>query len=194
VEIRPNQNATPPVFHQVKPIYPEVPTQSTQIQQLFNNLATLDIKGIENNVNRLLGKLETTIGSLDMKEINQGVTNLLVSLDRLVGSPEITNSLVTARQALDEYRLLAAKLNARVDPLADGVTNSLAQVDRTLGQVRGAAENIRTLVSPESAFRNDLDVLLQELARVGQSLSSLLDFLKQHPNALITGRQNQEKK
>jgi hypothetical protein len=36
---------------------------------------------------------------------------------------------------------------------------------------------------------NNLDQALQQLAGAAQSLSSLVDFLKQHPNALITGRE-----
>ena len=63
------------------------------------------------------------------------ITNLLRSVDRLVSSPEITNSLVALRPTLDQYRLLGEKLNGRVDPLADSVTNSLAEADRALVQI-----------------------------------------------------------
>jgi paraquat-inducible protein B len=123
-----------------------------------------------------------------MGEINQGITNLLSSLDRLVTWPEITNALASVRPILDQYRVLGEKISGRIDPLADSITNSLAAADRALAQVQGTAENLRGLVSPDSAFRNDLEILLQELGGVSQSLASLLDFLKQHPNALITGR------
>ena len=44
----------PPVFHQLKKRYPELPTKPTQIQQLMSNLASLDIKTIEKNLNALL--------------------------------------------------------------------------------------------------------------------------------------------
>jgi hypothetical protein len=52
---------------------------------------------------------------------------------------------------------------------------------------------MRTLIAPDSPVRGNLDQALQELAGAVQSLSALLDFLKQHPNALITGRQTVEK-
>jgi len=188
VDMRPSPNAPPPVLHQIEKIYPEIPTEPTQIQQLFNNLARVDIKSIETNLNRLLTKLDNTVGSLNMGEINQGITNLLSSLDRLVTWPEITNALASVRPILDQYRVLGEKISGRIDPLADSITNSLAAADRALAQVQGTAENLRGLVSPDSAFRNDLEILLQELGGVSQSLASLLDFLKQHPNALITGR------
>jgi len=76
-----------------------------------------------------------------------------------------------------------------VDPLAESVTNSLAEANRTLAQVRGAAENLRSMLSSDSPVRNNLDEALAQLAGASQSMAALLDFLKQHPNALITGRQ-----
>lgn len=193
VDIRPNPRAPLPVFHQLKKVYLELPTEPTQIQELFNNLARIDIKGIETNLNRLLTKLDTTVTRLNMGQINQGITNLLGSLDRLVSSPDLTNDLAAVHATLDQYRLLGEKLNTRIDPLADSLTNSLAEVNRTLAQFRGAAENLKSMVSPESPVRNDLDLALNQLAGAAQSISALVDFLKQHPNALITGRRIPQK-
>jgi paraquat-inducible protein B len=193
IEVAPHLNAGPPLFHQLVKRYPEVPTEPAQIQQLFNNLASLDVKGIETNMNALLVKLDAVIGGLRMGEINEGITNVILSVQRIVSSPTITNDLALAGAVLDQYRLLGEKLSRRVDPLADGLTNSLAEANQALAQIRSAAENLRTLISPDSPLRNNLDQALQQLAGAGQSLSTLADFLKQHPNALISGRQNPEK-
>lgn len=189
VEIRPNPQAPPPVFHQLVRELPELPSEPTQIQQLFNNLATLNLKSIEENLNNLLVKLDRTVDSLAMAQINQGITNLLRSLDRLVSSSDITNALASLRPTLEEYRTLGEKLNQRVDPLADSVTNSFAEASRTLVEFRGAAENLRSMLAPTSPMHNDLNNALEQVAAAAQSLSSLVDFLKQHPNAIITGRQ-----
>ncbi len=194
IDIRPNPNAPPPVFHQLVKRYPEVPTEQTQIQQLFNNLSSLDIKSLETNLNALLKKTDTVLSRLQMADINQGITNVLFSVQQLVSSPEITNDLASVRTALEQYRLLGEKLNGRIDPLADSLTNSLAEANRSLAQIRGAAENLRTMLAIDSPLRNDLEQALQQLAGAVQSLSALADFLKQHPNALITGRQTLEKK
>ena len=194
IEVRPNPNAPPPVFHQLEKRYPEIPTEPTQIQELFNNLASLDIKGIETNVNALLVKLDSVLGRLDMAAVSSGITNALGSIDRLVSSPEITNSLVAVRTTLDQYRSLGEKLNSRVDPLAESITNSLAEANRTLAQLRGAADNLRNMLRPDSPLRTDLDQLLHQLAGTAESISTLVEFLKQHPNALITGREILPKK
>jgi paraquat-inducible protein B len=194
IGLRPSTNAVAPVFHQLKKRYPELPTEPTQIQQLMSNLASLDVKGIETNLNGLIVKIDTTVGGLRLPEIIAGVTNLVRSVDRLVSSSEITNGLVALKLTLDQYRVLGEKLNGRIDPLADSLTNSLLQAERALVQFRGAAENLRILVAPDAPLPNDLDRTLQQLSGAMQSLSVLLDFLKQHPNALITGREKPDKK
>jgi paraquat-inducible protein B len=194
VDVRLNPDAPQAVFHQLEKLYPELPTEPTQIQELFKNLASLNLKRIESNLNSVLVKLETMVGALQMAEINAGITNVLNSVNKLVSSPALTNGLAAVGPTLDEYRLLGQKLNSRIDPLADSLTNSLAEADLALKQFRGAAENLRTLLDPDSAVRYDLEQALQQLAGAGQSFSALLDFLRRHPNALITGRENQGKK
>jgi len=182
-------NAPPPVLHQAEPLYPELPSEPTKTQQLFNNLASLDIKSLQTNLDGLLTQLRTTVQELKMAEINTSVTNLLTSVNRLVTDPDITNALASLRPTLDQYRELGAKVTGKVDPLADGVTNTLAEANRTLAQLRGVGENLRAMLAPDSPVRNDLDQALEQLAAAGQSISSLADFLKQHPNALIAGRE-----
>jgi paraquat-inducible protein B len=188
-----DRKAPPPVFHQLEKRYPEIPSEPTATQQLFANLASLDIKSLQTNLNGLIIRLDNRVSELNMANINTGLTNLLASVNRLVSSPDITNALAALRPTLDQYRELGTKVTSRVDPLADGLTNTLAQADRALAQIRGAGENLRTLLAPSSPLPNNLDQTLQQLSGAMQSLSDLLDFLKQHPNALITGRETPKK-
>lgn len=187
-----NPKASAPVYHQLERIYPELPSEPTKIQQLLDNLASLDIKGLQEHIDGLILRLDQTVSQLDTKEINRGITDLLTSVNRLISNPDITNSLAVVRPTLDQYRELGAKLTSRVDPLADSVTNSLSEANRTLAQLRGAGDNLRAMLAPDSPVRNDLDRALEQLAGAAQSISSLVDFLKQHPNALITGREPQK--
>ena len=187
-------NAPPPVFHQLEKRYPEMPTEPTKTQQFFNNLASLDVKSLQTNLNGLISRLDTTVSSLNMVQINQGVTDLLAAANRLVADPDITNALAALRPTLDQYRELGAKVTSKVDPLSDAITNTLAQADRALAQLRGAGENLKSMLAPNAPLPNDLDQALQQISGAAQSLSVLLDFLKQHPNALITGREIRSQK
>jgi paraquat-inducible protein B len=192
LEFRPD--APPPVFHQLQKIYVEIPSEPTDVQQLMNNLASLDLKGVEKNLNALLTKISATVDGLHVAQLQDDITKLLRSVDRLVSSPDLKNDLVALQTTLDQYRLLGEKLTNRVDPLADDVTKTLAEAERALVQVRGAAQNVRILLAPDAPLPNDLDQTLRQLSDAVQSLSSLLDFLKRHPNALIIGREKVEKR
>jgi paraquat-inducible protein B len=189
IDTRINPDAPPPVFHQLERIYPEIPSEPTRIQQLFENLGSLDIKTLQTNLNGLITRLDHTVAEVKMAEISQEITNLLTSVNGLVTNPDITNALAAIRPTLNQYRELGAKVTSKVDPLAENITNTLAQASQTLTQIRGAGENLRSMLAPDAPLRNDLDLALEHVAAAAQSISSLADFLKEHPNALITGRQ-----
>lgn len=189
VEMRINPAAAPPVFHQVKKTYPEIPTEPTQIQQLLDNLASLDIKSITTNINAVVVRLDSVLENIRMGDISAGVTNTLGSLNRLIASPDITNSLASMRTTLEQYRALGEKLNGRIDPLAESVTNTLAEVNRTLVQLRDTEDNLRSILRPDAPLSQNLNQLLRQAADMAESVSSMMEFLKQHPNALITGRE-----
>ena len=188
IDTRFNPKAPPPVFHQLEKIYPEIPTEPTQIQQLFENLASFDIKSLQTNLNGLIRRLDYTIGEFNAPEINRGIINLLFSVNALVTSADITNALAGIPPTLDQYRELAAKVTSKIDPLSDSITNTLVEAKRALGQMRGAGENLRLMLAPDSPIRNDLDLALEHLAGAAHSVSALADFLREHPNALIVGR------
>ena len=157
VDIQTDPHAPPPVLHQLEPIYIELPTEPTKVQQLFNNLASLDIKSLQTNLDNLITRLDATVGELKMADINTGITNLLTSVNELVSNPDLTNALAALRPTLDEYR--------------------------------GAGQNLRSVLAPDSPVINGVDLTLEQLAGASQSVAALAEFLKQHPNALITGRE-----
>ena len=187
-------DAAPPVRHQLEPVYFEIPTQATHIELLMKNLASLDIKGLEEDVKRLIGKVETTLEGMKVEEMRSGITNLLDALNHLVRSPELTNTLAAARKTIDKYGQLADRIDSQVDPLVAGATNTLAQADATLAELRASAQSLRGLISPDSALNYDLSLALDQLANAAQSISALADFLRAHPNALLTGRDQPDKK
>lgn len=187
-------DAAPPVFHQLEKVYVEVPSKPTQTQQLMTNLASLDIKSVEKNLNALLINLNTSVSALQLGEVRADIINVLRSADRVLSSPELKDDLVAMRTTLDQYRVLAHNLNSRIDPLADSVTHTLAEADGALTQARGAAENLRIQLGPDAPLPTNLDQTLRQLSEAVQSLSTLLELLEQHPNALISGRQNPEEK
>ena len=181
-------NAPPPEFHQLTPEYQEIPTMPTEVQQLLSNLAHLDVGRLQENLNHVLTHADSSLAQLNVADINAGVTNLLGSANRLVTSEDLTNSLAALRQTLVNAGTLVRRIDGRVDPLADGVTNTLYDAQRTMAGLRVATQNVSDILGPDSAFRPDLMQALEQLSNAGRAVSDLAEFLKRNPNALLMGR------
>jgi paraquat-inducible protein B len=181
-------DAPPPVFHQLRPEYSETPTMPSQVQQLLANLEHFDLPGISTKLTAVLARLDTSLGHLDFPQINAGVTNLLGAANQLLASPDLTNSVQAARRALDHVQSLLARIEGRVDPLADNLTNTLFEAQKTLADVRRGAQNLSELLGPDNSFGSDLTQALEQLGNAGRAVADLAEFLQRNPNALLAGR------
>lgn len=178
-------NAPPPEFHQLKPEYLEIPTVPTEVQQLLSNLAHIDVRGLSERLNALLAHADESLGRLNFAQINEGLTNLLVAANHLIGAPDLTNTVTAARGTLEKAQALLKRIDVRVDPLADNVTNTLYDAQKTLA---GLHRTFDSLLGPDASIPSDLTQALEELANASRALADLAEFLQSNPNALLAGR------
>ncbi len=192
VELELVPDAPAPILHQLKHEYDEIPTVPSQIQQLLANLSQVDVHGLSENLNRLVVRLDSSLGELNVAEINAGLTNLLGAANQLVTSPNLTNSLASLRQMLDQAGSLLKRIDGRVDPVADSVTNALYEAQKTLADLRVAIQNVSALIGPDSAIPSDLRQALEDVGNASRSVADLAQFLQRNPNALLTGRKHRK--
>src|SRR5437016_1505521 len=185
-------DVTAPVFHQIKHEYDEIPTVPSQIQQLLANLSQVDVHGLSENVNRLVVRLDTSLGQLNVAEINASLTNLLGAANQLVTSPNFTNSLASLREMLDQAGTLLKRIDGRVDPLADSVTNAFYEAQKTLADLRVVIQNVSDLIGPDSALPSDLRQAMEDLGNAGREVADLAEFLHRNPSSLLTGRKHRK--
>jgi paraquat-inducible protein B len=185
-------NASPPVFHQLKPEYAEIPTVPTDIQQLLANLAHLDARGLFDKLNALLARLDSSLAELNIVEINAGVTNLLHAANQLVKTPDLTNSLASLKQTLDKAGTLLKRIDDRVDPIADSLTNTLSDAQKALADLRVGIHNLSDLLGADSGFGPNLNRALEELSNASRAVGDLAEFLERNPNALLRGMKRQK--
>jgi paraquat-inducible protein B len=132
--------------------------------------------------------LDTSLGHLDLPQINADVTNLLGAANQLLASPDLTNSVVSLRRTLNRAEALLARIDGRVDPLADNLTNTLFEAQKTLAEVRRGAQNLSDLLGPDNSFGSDLTQSLEQLGNASRAVADLAEFLQRNPNALLAGR------
>jgi len=188
VELEREAFPPPAVYHQLQPEFIEIPSRPTDIQQMMKNIAQLDLVGLQRQLSSLITTADKLLTGIRMEEISGSLTNVLGSANRVVNSPDLTNAFTSLKNALDQFQLLATNLNTRVDLLAGSVTNTLDELNRTLAQTRGGMQNFRDTLAADSALRSQLNVTLEELTQAAQSISTFVDYLHKHPNALLNGR------
>jgi paraquat-inducible protein B len=185
-------DAPPPKFHQINPEYQEIPTVSSDLQQLMASVAHLNLQGLSEKLGGILAHVDVILGQLDMPAINAGVTNLLGSANHVVTAPDLTNSLTSLRRTLDQAEVLVRHVDGRVDPLVDSATNTLNDARKTLADLRVSLQSVSDLFGPDSAVRPGLARALEELGNASRSVADLADFLKRNPNALLVGKKSKE--
>jgi paraquat-inducible protein B len=178
VELESDESAPPPVYHQLIPKYPEIPSRPTDVQKLLQNLAKMDLTDLQQKLSALVERADKLLASLKMDQINAGLTNLLISANRVVSNQDLTNAFASLKSTLDQYRLLGANAD----------TNTLRELNRALEDFRGGMENFRDTLSADSSLRNQLSQVLSELTDAAQSVSAFATYLNNHPNGLLTGR------
>jgi paraquat-inducible protein B len=89
---------------------------------------------------------------------------------------------------LDQAGVLLKRVDGRVDPLVDSVTNTLSDARKTLVDLRVGIRNVNNLLGSDSSLRPDLKQALEELSNAGRAVADLAEFLERNPTALLTGK------
>lgn len=142
--------------------YPEIPAVP----------ATMD------QVRRTVTDVMAEIRRLPLDKIAQELLETVEGANHLVNSPEAQEAVHNLNAALGNVEKLTGGLDQTVDGLA-------TSVDKTLATVRKALR----VADPNSPAAVNLNSTLKELSAAARSIRVLADYLEQHPEALVKGKQ-----
>ncbi len=141
--------------------YPEIPTVPSTLDE-FRRTAT--------NVLEELRKLP-------LDKIAHELLETLKGTKRLANSPDLTQAVQMLGATLKDVRTLTGNVNQTVEALA-------TSTERTLAAARAAFE----IGDPNSPTAVNLAQTLDELAAAARSVRVLADYLEQHPESLVHGK------
>jgi paraquat-inducible protein B len=129
--------------------------------------------------------LELPVGSGGLASIEAKLNSILAKVDAMplgaMGS-NVNNVLVTLNQTLKQ----ADALISRVD------TQLLPEGTKTLEALhRAIADADRSFVGRDAATSQDLHEMLQELTDTARAVRVFVQYLQQHPSALIRGKKEE---
>jgi len=163
----------PAVYKRLDPDTPEIPTIPSEFEE----------------IRATVGEFINELRKLPLSELVEKLASAANGVDQLMNKPELDHAIDELDAALTQARGALAKVNARVDPLADSAEGALEEARAALQQVDGAVASVGGMVKPGSPVQYQLIAALQELERAARSVRVLADGLSQQPDSIIFGKE-----
>lgn len=148
--------------------YPRIPTASGGGLSAFSQqLGNLQLGQIAENVRVITERVKTLANSPQLDDSIRHLDRSLAELDQTLHSagPQVAPTIATVRQTVASLRQTAADIDATAGTARQVMSSSVASPGTSVQQA------------------------LRELSDAARSIRSLADYLDQHPEALIRGRQ-----
>jgi paraquat-inducible protein B len=195
--------------------YPEVPTIPTPLetlsktlrelplQELFNRVMSA-VEGIDKFVNspdlagsisslhlaledtrKLIGNIDSRIGPLatGIDATVQDYGKLARNVDSQV-KPVLSN----VNRTVKDIGKLTRDLDSQTDPIMSRIEEALEAAQETLEQAEKTLAAAEADLSEDSPTMYELNNALREISAMARSIRQLADYLKRHPEALLSGK------
>ncbi len=183
-------NAPEPVTHQLEPRYPEIPTVPSGIQAILDEVSKVNISKIAEQITSILEQLDGAITDLHMDRISSGLTEVMASINTVLIDPNLRLAIKDAAETLEDFKATSKTLRTEIVSVSGEINESLDGVQIAVHELREGVADIRHTLSADSPVAYNLSLALDELAAAAESISELANFLRLHPNALISGRES----
>jgi paraquat-inducible protein B len=185
-------NAKPPPRLLTEAECVEIPVETTGLKEFLRSIEEVNVAALAKKADDILGKVDNALKGLDLGRMQQKLEATLDGVNALVQAPGATNLVPTLNRTIEEAHRLIADLREQVSPLAGAATNSLDRLTVTVSRIEELANDLDSLIQPDSRLIMNFNESLRELSRAANSLRLFADSLRRTPQALITGRQFQK--
>lgn len=185
----------------------EIPTVSTAIQELKNQVDSIDfrrlmddVSAIASSARRVVSGPELNQAMKDLTEITGSIKNLSAKLDRQVVpiAGAARSTLGTTQQTMERLGTAADRIGNAADSVS-GVANRAGQVlapdsplvksvQQTADELARSAAALRATTADDSLMMQNLDRALRDVSRAARAVRELADSIDQQPDMLIRGR------
>jgi len=168
--------------------FPEMPTIDSGFDEALAKLSDLPLEEV---LARAAGAFAAAEKVLRDPNIGRSLESLVTLLDnsdetminvRGFVDTRLTNTFAEADKTLASARASLTLLTERV------TGDSLQQVDRAMYELEQALKVVQQRLGREDPLNNELLGALREIAAAARSASALADFLEEHPEALLKGK------
>lgn len=189
----------------------EIPTTTTAIQNLRNQLEGVDVRRMLDDLSALARSTSQLLSGPQLKQSIEDIAALTASLRRVAAIAEkrleplvgdARGAMTSTRKAMDKVSTAADDVSQTADSL-DGASKELkallAPDSPLVSDVRGAADqlsqtaaNLRRATQEDGNLLRNTERALQDVSKAARALRDLAELLERHPHALLRGRPQAE--
>jgi paraquat-inducible protein B len=195
--------------------YPEVPTIPTPLETLSKTFRDLPLEELVNRVMSAVKGIEEVVNSPDLMgsinslhlaledarkllgNIDNQIDPLATSIDTAVkdygklarnADSQLKPVLFNVNRTVKDYGKLARDLDGEIKPLLTRVDETLVSAKEALEQAEKTLAVAEADMSEDSPTMYELNNALREISAMARSIRQLADYLKRHPEALLSGK------
>ncbi len=189
----------------------EIPTTTTALQNLKNQLDTVDFRRLLDDVGAIATSARALVAGPQLKQalddlaqITGNVKRLTARLDQRVDplAQAAQGALGAAQQALGRLGEASERTGAaagkvgkaadRVGALADPASPLLQRVQQTADELARTASALRSQTAADAPTVQQLGRTLQDVSQAARAVRELAELLDRQPDALLRGRGTQD--
>lgn len=178
----------------------EIPTLASSLDQITGDAAQLiaelgqvEIGRLNENVQAVLENLAEVLEGIDSAAISRSLTRAADEVTAFVRSGELERTLSAARETLTALRETARSLDLEQGAAGEKADALVTRLDRTLDGFDKLLAETEAVLGPGSGVRYEFENALREISETARAVRVLADYLERNPNALLTGRPEEEK-
>jgi paraquat-inducible protein B len=96
------------------------------------------------------------------------------------------------QKTIEHADQLISNVNTQTDSLFKDTRHIVQTGESTLENLNSALSSVKTVIDNNSPISQDLQTALQELARAARSTRVMMNYLEQHPDALLYGKDSEQ--
>lgn len=195
LEIMPDAKPSPIVVHDGEFIFP---TEVSRLSELAEEIKSLPLAEIAKKAMVALDGISRVFGSEEILKTLQSIEHAASGMDTLVINlnskldnlgKDLQATVKAADQLVSQSQQAVTGIDKNMVELLTRFNRVAERSEATLAAVKETVSTYQALPSQDSVFGFELFQLLRELSAASRSIRAMADYLEQHPEALIKGKQ-----
>lgn len=187
---------TEAVFRGINPPYPEVPSIPSDIQQAIEDAkrfvseiqSSVDVREVMHNLQNIAAGIDRIVNSEEVEDTLAGLDRFINSDDTQALTSDLRLVLDDLRTTLGDARRLVNNADGELVELAERIDPTLQSLEDAIDEGNRVLQSLNKQIGAESETNYELVSTLNEIQRAARSLRSLLDYLGEHPEAVLRGK------